>query len=64
MGRVVGKGPLDNGGKGGGTGAFGRGSEGGESHGKELGASGRREFGVERLLVEVAGERVLPALQG
>jgi len=33
-------------------------------HGKELGASGRREFAVERLLGEVAGERVLPALQG
>ena len=29
MGRVVGKRPLDQGGKGGGTGAFGRGSEGG-----------------------------------
>ena len=33
-------------------------------HGKELGESGRREFAVERLLGEVAGERVLPALQG
>jgi len=64
MGRVVGKRPLDKGGKGGGTGAFGRGSEGGEYHGKELGASGRREFAVERLLGEVAGQRVLPALQG
>ena len=64
MGRVVGKRPLDKGGKGGGTGAFGRGSEGGEYHGKELGTSGRREFAVERLLGEVAGERVLPALQG
>jgi len=64
MGRVVGKRPLDKGGKGGGTGAFGRGSEGGEYHRKELGASGRREFTVERLLGEVAGERVLPAVQG
>jgi len=64
MGRVVGKRPLDKGGKGGGTGAFGRGSEGGEYYGKELGASGRREFAVERLLGVVAGERVLPALQG
>jgi len=63
MGRVVEKRPLDKGGKGGGTGAFERGSEGGEYHGKELGASGRREFAVERLLGEVAGERVLPALQ-
>ena len=63
MGRVVGKRPLDRGGKGGGTGAFGRGSDGGGCHGKELGASGRREFAVERLLGEVAGERVLPALQ-
>jgi len=62
--RVVGKRPLDKGGKGGGTGAFGRGSEGREYPGKELGASGRREFVVERLLGEVAGERVLPALQG
>ena len=33
-------------------------------HGKVLGGSGRREFAVERLLGEVAGERVLPALQG
>ena len=33
-------------------------------YGKELGASGRREFAVERLLGEEAGERVLPALQG
>ena len=33
-------------------------------YGKELGASGRREFAVERLLGEVAGKRVLPALQG
>ena len=32
-------------------------------HGKELGASGRREVAVERLLGEEAGERVLPALQ-
>jgi len=63
-GEGVGKRPLDKGGKGGGTGAFGKGSEGGEYHGKELGASGRREFAVERLLGEVAGERVLPALQG
>jgi len=62
--RVVGKRPLDKGEKGGGMGAFGRGSEGGEYHGKELGASGRREFPVERLLGEVAGEQVLPALQG
>jgi len=62
-GRVVGKRPLDKGGKGGGNGAFGRGSEGGEYHGKELGASGRREFAVERLLGEVAGAQVLPALQ-
>ena len=31
---------------------------------KELGASGRREFAVERLLGEEAGEWVLPALQG
>jgi len=61
---VVGKRPLDKGGKGGGTGAFGRGSEAGEYHGKELGASGRREFAVKRVLGEVAGERVLPALQG
>jgi len=36
----VGKRPLDKGGKGGGTGAFGRGSEGGEYHGKELGYLG------------------------
>jgi len=64
MGRVVGKRPLDKGGKGGGTGAFERGSEGGEYHGKKLGASGRREFSVERLLGEVAGEWVLLALQG
>jgi len=64
MARVVGKRPLDKGGNGGGTGAFGRGSQGGEYHGKELGASGRREFTVETLLGEVAGERVLPALQG
>ena len=64
MWRVVGKRPLNKGGKGGGTGAFGRGSEGGEYHRKELGASGRRELAVERLLGEVAGERVLPALQG
>ena len=64
MGRVVGKCPRDKGGKGGGTGAFGRGSEGGEYHGKELGASGRSEFVVERLLGEVAGELVLLALQG
>ena len=33
-------------------------------HGKELGASGRREFAVEWLLGEEAGERVLPVLQG
>ena len=33
-------------------------------HGKEPGPSGRREFAVERLLGEVAGEWVLPALQG
>ena len=45
-------------------GGFGRGSEGEVYHGKELGASGRREFAVERLLGEMAGERVLPALQG
>jgi len=64
MGRVVGKRPLDKGGKGGGTGAFGRGLEGVEYPGKELGASGRKEFAVERLLEEVAGERVLLALQG
>ena len=65
LGRVVGKCPLDKGGKEGGTtGAFRRGSEGGEYHGKELGASGRREFAVERLLEEMAGELVLPALQG
>jgi len=64
MGRLVGKRPLDKGGKGEGTGAFGRGSEGGEYHGKELGAFGTREFAVKRLLGEVAGERVLPALQG
>ena len=31
--------------------------------GKELGTSGRREFAVESLLGEEAGERVLPALQ-
>ena len=31
---------------------------------KELDASRRREFAVERLLGEGAGERVLPALQG
>jgi len=61
---VVGKRPLDKGGQGGGTGAFGRGSEGGEYHGKELGASGRREFAGARLLGEVAGVRVLLALQG
>jgi len=50
MGRVVGKRLLDKGGKGGCTGAFERGSEGGEYHGKELGTFGRREFAVERLL--------------
>jgi len=61
---VVGKRPLDKGGKGGGPGAFGGGSEGGEYHGKELGASRKRAFVVERLLGEVAGERILPALQG
>ena len=33
-------------------------------HVKELGASGRREFLVERLQGEVAGEQVLLALQG
>ena len=64
MERVVGKCPLDKGGQGRGTGAFGTGSDGGEYHGKELGASGRREFAVERFLGEVAGERVLPVLQG
>jgi len=64
MGRVVGKRPLDKGGIGGGTGAFGRGSEGGVYHGQELGASGRREFTVERLLGEVAGERMLSVQQG
>jgi len=64
MGRVVVKCPLDKGGKGGCTAACRRGSEGGEYHGKKLGASGRREFAVERLQGEVAGERVLPALQG
>ena len=63
IGRVVGKRRLDKGGKGGGTGAFVRGSEGGGSHGNELGASGKSEFAVERLLAEVAGEWVLPALQ-
>ena len=45
-------------------GGFGRGSEGEGYHGKKLGPSGRREFTVERHLREVAGERVLPALQG
>jgi len=64
MGRVVGKRPLNKEGKGRSTGAFGRGSEGGEYHGKELGASERSEFVVERLPGEVADERVLPELQG
>ena len=45
-------------------GEFRRRSEGEGYHGKALGTSGRREFAVERLLGEVAGERVLPALQG
>ena len=63
-GRGVGKRPLDKGEKGEGTGGFGRGSEGEGYHGKELDASRRREFAVERLLGEGAGERVLPALQG
>jgi len=48
----------------GGKGAFGRGSEGGEYYVKEQDASRRREFAVKRLLGEVAGKRVLPALQG
>ena len=43
---------------------FGRGSEEGKYHGKELGASGRREFAVERLVGKGAGERLPPALQG
>ena len=64
MGRVVGKRSLDKGGKGRGTGVFGRGSEREGYHGKELGTSGMSEFPVERLLGEVAGEWVLPALQG
>ena len=50
--------------KGFGTGGFVRGSEGAGYPRKEQGASGTREFVVERLLGEVAGERVLPALQG
>ena len=62
--RGVGKHPLDMREKGFGKGGFVRGSEGEGYHGKELGTSGRREFVVERLLGEVAGERVLPALQG
>ena len=33
-------------------------------YGKELDVSGRREFAVERLLREEAGEPVLPVLQG
>ena len=63
-GRGVGKRPLDKGEKEEGTGGFGRDSEGEEYHGKELDASRRREFAVERLLVEGADERVLPALHG
>ena len=61
---MVGKCPLDKGGKEGATGAFRKGSEGGGYDGKELATSGRREFAVKRLLGVVAGERVLPALQG
>ena len=63
-GREVGKRPLDKGEKGEGTGGFGRGSEGERYHGKELNVSRRRELAVERLLGEVADERVLLALQG
>jgi len=48
MGRVVGKRPLDKGGKGGSTAAFGRGSEGGEYHGRNwarLGGENSRSKG-------------------
>jgi len=50
------------GGKGETMGAFRRGSEGARYHGKEQGASGSREFVVERGLGERAGERVLQGL--
>ena len=62
-GEVVGKRPLDKGGKEGGRERSGEVQREGGYHGKELGASGRREFAVERLLGKEAGERVLPALQ-
>ena len=55
---------LDKGEKGEGTGGFRRDSERQGYHEKELDASRRREFGVERLLGERAGEQVLPALHG
>ena len=58
----VGKRLLDKRARGEGTGGFGRGSEGEGYHGKELEASRKRIFAVERLLIEGAGERVLLAL--